>query len=106
MAFDEKLESKIKQTDRELLKLLLRMQRLNREHEELLDELAMTSDQAVNFVDNPDNFSPAIKQELLDEKKKLEERLNLQLSNVRNANKTKNVMSERGQVQQHWLFVR
>jgi chromosome segregation ATPase len=106
MAVQEKLEEKIHRTERKLIELSLHIQRLNREYQQLLDDLALTPKQLQEFVDNPNNFSPVIWEQLQNEKKKLDERLNLELNNVHDANKTKAVYSEKGKVQQHWLFVR
>ncbi len=106
MAIHEKLEEKIHQTERKLIELSVHMQRLNREYQGLLEELALTPEQLKEFMDNPDNFAPPIWEKLQNEKKKINERLNLDLNNVRDANKTKTVYSEKGKIQQHWLFVR
>jgi hypothetical protein len=103
---EETLEEKIHRTDRKLKELLLHMQRLSHKHQEFLDRLALSPEQLKNFVENPASFSPATWEHLQNEKKNWEEQLNLELSHVRDANKTKKTLSERGQVQQHWLFVR
>jgi chromosome segregation ATPase len=106
MAIEEKLEDKIHRTERKLLELSLHAQRLNLEYQQLLGEWALTSEQLKEFTENPVNFSSAIWDQLQKEKKELEEKLNLQLNNVRNANKTQDILSEQGRIQQHWLFVR
>jgi hypothetical protein len=106
MVIKEKLEEKIHRTERKLLELALHIHRLNQEYHELLNELAVTPEELKDFVENSENFSPSTWEELQKEKKQLEERLNSELSNVRDANKAKDTFSEKGKIQQHWLFVR
>jgi hypothetical protein len=106
MVIEEKLEAKIHRTEKKLIELSLHMQRLNCEYQQLLEDLALTPEQLKEFVENPKNFPPPIWEQLQNEKKKMDERLNLELNNVRDANKTKKVIAERGKVQSHWLFVR
>lgn len=106
MAIEEKLEERIHKTERKLIELSLHIQRLNREYQEILDDLALTPEQLKSFVENPANFTPPIWEQLQKEKKAMEEKLNLELNNVRDANKAKSTIAEKGKVQQHWLFVR
>jgi len=106
MAIEEKLEDKIHRTERKLKELFLHLQRLDREYQTLLKELDTTPEQLQAFAENPDNFSPALWEELQNAKKELEEKLKLKLDNVCDANKTKKTLSEKGKVQKHWLFVR
>lgn len=106
MVVEEKLEDKIQRTEKKLKELSFHMQRLNRDYQQLLNDLALTPEQLKEFVEDPNNFSPLIWEQLQNEKKKLDEWLNLELNNVHDANKAKTVYSEKGKVQQHWLFVR
>lgn len=106
MAIEEKLEEKIHRTERKLVELSLHIQRLSREYQEILEELALTPEQLKEFAENPANFPPPIWEQLQKEKKQMNEKLELELTNVRDANKTKKAIAERGTVQQHWLFVR
>jgi len=106
MVINEKLEEKIHKTERKLIELSIHIQRLDREYKQLLEELALTPEQIKEFAENPENFSPPIWEQLQKEKKLSEEKLNLALNNVRDANNTNKILSEKGKVQQHWLFVR
>lgn len=106
MAIEEKLEEKIHRTERKLIELSLHIQRLSREYQEILDEWALTPEQLKDFAENPDNFSPPIWEKLQKEKKQMNEKLESELNNVHDANKTKKAIAERGTVQQHWLLVR
>ncbi len=106
MSFEEKLEVKIHRAEKKIRELAVRTQHLSREYEKFLDELDLTPEQLKIFIDDPENFSPQIREEMQKEKKKIGERLNLELNNVRNANATEKTFSERGAIQRHWLFVR
>jgi hypothetical protein len=106
MAIKEKLEEKIQATERKLNELSIRLKRLDEEYQQLLKEWGLTAEELKNHVENPENFDPSIWEELQKEKKKLDEKLNLELNSVSDPLKTKQAFSERGSIQQHWLFVR
>lgn len=106
MSTEEKLEDKIQRTERKLLELSLILKRLDGEYQRLLEEMSFTPKQLQEYVENPKNFAPPIWERLENEKKMLDEKLNLELNNITDTVKTKKTLSERGQVQKHWLFVR
>lgn len=106
MSFKEKLDEKVLKTQRKLNEFSIHLKRLDREYQQLLEELALTPEQLKNHIENSENFSPAIWEQLQNEKKRLDEKLNLELNSIPDTLKTQNTTSERGNVQQHWLFVR
>lgn len=106
MSFKEKLEDKIQNTERRLVELSLILKKLDREYQKLLDEMSVTPEAVKSFVENPDHFPPPIWEQLQNEKKMRDEKLNMELSCVPDLTKTKKTMSERSQIQQHWLHVR
>lgn len=106
MVIKEKLEEKIQATERKLNELSIRLKRLDDEYQQLLKEWGLTTEELKNHVENPENFDPPIWEELQKEKKKLDEKLNLELNSVSDPLKTKKAFSEQGNIQQHWLFVR
>lgn len=106
MSVEEKLEDKIKRTERKLLELSIFLAQLDNEYQKLLEEMSFTPAYLKEFVGNPDNFAPAVWEELQNEKKQLDEKLNLELSVLPDQVKTKKTLSERASVQKHWLFVR
>lgn len=106
MSVEEKLEDKIQKTEKRLRELSIIMKRLDREYQKLLEEMDTSPEQLKAYVDNSDNFAPPIWEQLQNEKKKLDEKLNLELSCVSDPTKTKKAISERASVQKHWLFVR
>lgn len=106
MIIKEKLETKIQRTQKKFLELSLHIQRLNREHQIILEEMDLTEEQLMEYAENPNNFSPQVWEKLQQDKKEIEERLEFQLKNIPDPAKTENSYSQRGAVQQHWLFVR
>lgn len=106
MSVKEKLEVKIHRTERKLNEISISLKRLDREYQELLKELSFTPDQLKDYVENSDNFAPPIWEQLQNEKKKWDEKLNLELNSVPDPLKTKKTASEQAGIQQHWLFVR
>ena len=106
MPVEEKIEDKIQKTEKKLLELSVILKRLDREYQKLLDEMELPPEQLKAYVENSENFSPPIWEQLQNEKKKLDERLNLELSCIPDLSKTKKSLAEKGAVQQHWLYVR
>lgn len=106
MLADQKIEEKIQQTDKKLKEFSIALQRFNDHYQEWLDQLGLTAEELKEHANNPENFSPEIWQQLQEERKKGEEELAKQMNSVPDPLKTKKTLSERGHVQQHWLFVR
>lgn len=101
-----KIEEKIQRTERKLKELSILLQRLTEEYNEVLKEMALTPSEIKEYVENPNNFAPNIWEEMQEDKKKWEEKLDLELKSLPNIQNTKKNMAEKGQIQQHWLFVR
>lgn len=106
MSFKEKLEEKINQTERKLNEFSIRLKKLDQELKQILNELELTPEQLKNYVQDPDRFTPPVWEQLQAEKKKWDEKINLEINSLSDPLKTKKTISERGNVQQHWLFVR
>lgn len=106
MSFKKNLEEKIRSTEQKLNTFSISLKRLEIEYQQLLEELALTPEQLKSYMENPENFSPLIWEQLQNEKTKLDEKLNLELGSIPDPHKTKKTIAERGNIQQHWLFVR
>lgn len=110
MFFNEKkeleLEQQIIKNDLSLQELLIRIDTLDREVKVLLDELKVTPEQITQFVSEKDNFTQENWNELQTQRKMLDEKLTLQLSNIRNPKKTSKTLSEKKHIAPHWIFVR
>ncbi len=106
MSDKENLDHQLQQTMLKMKELSIKKERLAHTYQQLLTDLAMTSEEVLTYTKNPDNFSPPLWEELQNEKKKLDEELELELSHVRDPLKTKKSLSEQGLVKPHWIFVR
>lgn len=107
MSLDQQLKEKIQKTERKMKEFALHLERLDRNYQQLLHDLALSADQVEeNDIQNAENFPPDIWEELEKEKRQLEEQLDLDLKCIRDPFKLKQSFQEQGIVQQHWLFVR
>lgn len=106
MPLKKALEEKIQHTQLKMQELSVGMEKLEEDYQELLKELGLTSEELQNYAENPDNYSPPIWEQLQNEKKMLDEKLNLALNNVRDPLKVKQALSECGTIQNHWIHVR
>lgn len=106
MSLEENLEEKIHRTEKKLKEFSITLSRLESDYQQILKDLNITPDQLANFSENPEDYDQAEWEQLQDVKKKLDEKLNLELSRIYDPQKTKKTLSEKGTIQQHWLFVR
>lgn len=106
MSDKKNLDHQLQQTMLKMKELSIKKEHLAHTYQQLLTDLAMTPEEVLTYAKNPDNFSPPLWEELQNEKKKLEEELELELSQVRDPLKTKKSLSEQGLVKPHWIFVR
>lgn len=105
MFFSHKTEDKQQITAQQIKTLSLQIEHLDQQMERLHEELQVTPDQLLSFIECPDNFSEESWHTLQSHKKQLDEKLTLDLETVHNPLKTKSKYAEQ-QVAQHWLFVR
>ncbi len=106
MTFHQKLEEKIHHTQLKIKEMVIHVENLHHEYSQILKELGLNSDQIQSFIENKENFSPSEWEALQNEQKKLDEKLDLQLKNIKDPRKNKQVFLEQGNIQPHWLFVR
>ena len=105
MNSEAKLESHIQKNENAIQELSIRIESLNRDVEQLLNELNVTPEQLTTYIENKDNFSEENWQTLLDQRKALDEKLLREMLNISNPKKTQETRKQLN-VQQHWLFVR
>ena len=106
MKIKEKLEEKIYKTERHLNELSIQIERFRQEHQELMHELGLTTEELEEFAESRENFPEFLGEDLQREKKQINERLDLAFNQLNNMNKTQSTISEKGKIQQHWMFVR
>jgi hypothetical protein len=106
MSLERKIEQNIQETQIKINKADIMLEQLEHDFSQLMQELNLTVEDAHQYIANPSNFTPEIWEELQNQKKQLDEKLQLELKNIKNPLKIKKSFSERGTIQPHWLFVR
>jgi len=103
---EENLESQSTKNDLTLQELLIRIDGLDRQVKAFMEELDISPEQISGFVNNPDNFTQENWAQLEKQRKMLDEKLDLEMRNIRNPKSAKKAYASRAGVQQHWIFVR
>ena len=85
--------------------LELQIEALDKEIAQFLTELKVTPENLTLFIQNQSHFTPDNWETLQQERKALEEKLQLNLKNIPNPRKAKKAYRER-QVGSNWLFVK
>lgn len=106
MSREQKLYEAYQETERKLKEFSITSEKIDRECQSLLQNLSLTPEQLKEYMENPDNFNPALWENLQNEKKKMEEMLDLQMSVVKDPKKNRKKYSDRGKIKQNWIFVR
>lgn len=106
MPKEETTEEKLQIMDRKLKEFSIALECVQDEYQRLLKDLDLTHEQAKAHIENPHHFESHVWEKLQEEKKKLDEKLDLELKNTPQILKTKKTTKERANIQQHWMFVR
>lgn len=88
-----------------LQKLLIQIEDLKKQTNQLFEELNLSPEQFSAYITNKDNFSPSEWEMLQQEQKKLDEKLDLSLNNVKDTKKTGQAFKDL-HISRNWLFVR
>jgi hypothetical protein len=106
MTLKRQLEQDIEEMQLKMSKLAIEIDQFNFEYEELFSGLELTPEQLTEHMTNPENFSAEEWEEIQQEKKKLDEKLMLDLSHIPDLKKTKQTSKDLSLIQSHWIFVR
>lgn len=98
-------EEKLQNNERKIEELSIQFEALDREIHGLLQELNVTPEQLTQFVNTKQNFTDENWDQLQEEHKKMQEKLQVELQNIRNPQQMKKRYAERF-VGNNWLFVR
>lgn len=104
MLFDS-MEQRIQQQEEKIRKLSLLLENQDREVQEFLQHQNIHPEKISEFLEKQENFCEAGWSELNQEKQKLDEKLQRDLSNIRNPKKAKKALASL-HVERHWLHVR
>lgn len=99
------LEHKTKQQELKMEALIREFERLNDTVDEFFNEVGLTEESIVRFTNTKEHFSEAEWERLNEERAKLEEKFNRQLSLIRDPKLAQKKYSDRN-IAPHWLFVR
>jgi len=102
---EKNLEEKIQKNELKINELSIKLDAIDREVNELLNELNVSPEQLTQFVHTEQNFSKEDWIHLQEEQQKMHTKLQIELDGIRNPKEMQKRYSERV-VQNHWLFVR
>lgn len=105
MKKEDELEGHIQKNEKAIQELSIRIEALNNDIDELLNELKVKPAQLTAFIENKANFSDENWEALQAQRKTLDEKLLRELVNISNPKKTRESFKQMN-VQPHWLFVR
>ena len=94
----EKIQKKIKELE-------IRNNKLDRDSIDLLTELKVSAEQLSQFIEDKENFSEKNWDQLQNQKKEIEQKLDTELNSVRNPLKSKETQKERN-IDHRWLYIR
>ena len=103
---DKKDEERFQRSQLSIRDLTINMEKMEKEATNILDEAGMSYEQIKNYIEDPNNFSKPIWQQLQIERKELSAKLDMALQGIKDPVKLKKTFAERALVQPHWLFVR
>lgn len=105
MFFKDSAEEKLTINEKKIQELAIRLEKLDLDINGFLKEMEVTPEQLTTFISQKENFTEDNWKELQEQKKKLDEKLDLELRNIRNPLKTKSALASLN-VGRHWLHVR
>lgn len=105
MLSQDNFEEKLQGNEKKIRELSIRLEKLESDVSVFLKELEVTPDQLTAFISKKENFTEENWEELQKQKKQLDEKLDLQLKNVRDPLKIKKALGSLN-VGQHWLYVK
>lgn len=96
----------IEKTQLRIKEISIRLDRLDREMDDVFSELGINPEQLHAYFQQSKHLSSTLEEEIHQERKRLDEKLELALQCIKDPLKLKKTFSERGSVKPHWLFVR
>lgn len=102
---DFQREKKIETHGIKIQELEIQLESLDRNIAEFLQQMEIDLEKLTAYMEKPDNFSEQNWEELLTQKKLINDKLQRELNNIRNPIKTKSAYSNL-HVERHWLHVR
>lgn len=104
MSSEDKLEKLIQKNEIAMHELTIRIENLDRLVQDLLSEMNVAPEQLTAYLEKKEHFTDDNWQELLKQKKILDDKLKQELEHIRNPLEVKKKYQER--VDKNWIFVR
>ena len=105
MLSNDKTEEQLKTNEKKIRELAIRLESLDKDTHSFLQELEVTPEQLTSFVSRKENFTEDNWESLQQQKKKLDEKLDIEIKNIRDPLKSKKALQSLN-IAQHWLHVR
>lgn len=102
---DQELESRLQKQVQDTQALTLRIESLNRQVLDLMDELQIQPEKLRSFLEEPAHFTKENWEDLQRLHQELNQKLQREIGNVRNPQEMRKKQAERN-IPPHWLFVR
>jgi len=103
--FFDTLEQNTIRLDKKIKEICIQTEKLNSDIKNYFNENNINPVEVALYLENKENFSDEEWEYIQDTRKKLDERLNLNLANIKDPRKAKKSYNDR-LVQPNWLFVR
>jgi uncharacterized protein with NRDE domain len=91
---------------KQMCELNLKIEQLDDHFDTILNELDVTAEQLHTFTTNSNHFTSTSWEKIEADRKHLDEKLCLDLENIKDPLHVKKTFAKQGTVQPHWLFVR
>lgn len=106
MSLKYELEKNIQEMQIKMSKLNLEIEQFRQEYDEIFLDSEFTPQELATYLQNSENFPPEVWEKIQHEKKRLDEKLTLDFSQLPDLSKIKQTAKEQSSVQSHWIFVR
>lgn len=106
MFFKEKLEERIIRTDKKLTQLQGKLQDWEKRYHQILDDAGIELQEVHQYMSHCEQHSPELWHQIQQERQLLDEKLSLELSDIRDHKKLDRTYAENKNIAAHWLYVR
>lgn len=103
--FFDTLEQNTQRLDKKIKEMCIQSEKLDRDIENYFKENNINPVEVALYLENKENFSDEEWEQIQEIRKTLDEKLNLNLANIKDPRKAKKSYNDR-LVQPHWLYVR
>ncbi len=106
MSTEEKRANELKIMQQTINELQILSENLNRNYQNVLQELQISQEEFTLFVTNPNNFTEKEWKEMHQAEEEMKQLITAQLTEVVNPKATKQKYAQRSQIKNNWIFVR